>query len=66
MAERIKIGCAVINSAGQIGVVTQDVRLSGANKGRVAVMFIGGRWEISQTPESLRLVDLHARLAEIK
>lgn len=60
MAQEIRTGMEVYKrEAGTHyrGVVVEDVKMSGPNKGRVIVMWIGGRYMVSEWPEELRRVN---------
>lgn len=52
----MKTGQAVVNSNGTIGIVTEDEKKSGPDKGKVTVMFVGGSWEVAVRPEDLTAV----------
>lgn len=51
-------GQAVLGASGRLGIVTEDVRKSGPNKGKVAVIFAGSMWEVSQSPDDLTPISI--------
>jgi hypothetical protein len=53
MSESFRTGTEVLNRAGRRGVVTDEIRKSGINKGRVGVQWIGAPYAISEYPDDL-------------
>lgn len=49
----LNYGQAVTNAKGRIGIVTETVRKTGPNRGKVAVWWIGAAYEVSERPEDL-------------
>jgi hypothetical protein len=46
-------GDVVTRTGENIGIVTDVVKKSGPNKGRLGVMWAGAPWEVSEWPEGL-------------
>jgi hypothetical protein len=44
--------------SGAIGIVTEPARKAGVYKGLVSVMWVGGRYEVTEHPEELTPVKL--------
>ena len=54
----MRAGQAVTDNKGNIGIITEPVKKSGIHKGKVAVMWVGMNYTVSELPEDLTLVEL--------
>jgi len=54
-----RVGQAVMRTRdGQIGIITEPLRKSGPNKGKLAVIFVDYDWEISVEPDEVEVIDI--------
>jgi hypothetical protein len=51
-------GQVVIDTGrGRVGIVTERAREAGGRKGKISVMWIGGRYMVTEWPEELAVID---------
>ena len=58
MSKALYAGEAVTDQRGNIGIITEPIKKAGINKGRVSVMWVGGRYEVAEWPEELTRVTI--------
>lgn len=51
-------GQAVTDAEGNIGIVTEPARKAGVYKGKVSVMWVGGRYTVTESPEDLTVITI--------
>lgn len=57
-------GEAVKDSTGRLGIITEPARKAGVYKGKVSVMWLGGRYTVTEWPEELTAAILQEAPAE--